>query len=235
MYATIRYFNYRKEVSFTILKTFKNFKNADKYAYECAKDDFGEDVVEGVAEQWVYVNGEIESYTKGDGYDRYVYTVIEIPEPEDDSESESDSESELNSEADLPEFEQDTEFDFVKKTNKYEWGFDLTDFNDENGEDESEESTGAVKFQELLDEFDMELVSINDKGFMWENKGSILMVTANNPLTGEYYNSSRQSEKGYLSYVGVSCDSTKLLQEFINAFRSKASYIKGEANSRDYI
>lgn len=88
MYAAIRYFNYRKEVSFTILKTFNSFKNADKYVYQRAQEDFGKDVVEGVAEQWVYVNGEIEGYTKGDGYDQYVYTVLELPEPEDDTESE---------------------------------------------------------------------------------------------------------------------------------------------------
>lgn len=98
MYAVIRYFNYRKGVSFTILRTFNSLKRADNYALKCAEDDFGKDeVVQGVAERRVDVDEVFDGYTKGDGYDYYVYSVIEILEPEDD---ESDSESEDESDSD---------------------------------------------------------------------------------------------------------------------------------------
>ena len=81
-FAAIRYFNYRKNVSFRILKTFDNLKNAEQYAFNLAKDEFGEELVEGVSEEWVEVNSVLshEGYTKRTGYDQYVYTVIEIPE-----------------------------------------------------------------------------------------------------------------------------------------------------------
>lgn len=96
MYAVIRYFNYRKDISFKILKTFNSLDQADNYALKCAEDDFGEgDVVQGVAERRVYVDEVYDGYTKGDGYDYYVYSVIEIPEAEDD---ESDSASGTSSE-----------------------------------------------------------------------------------------------------------------------------------------
>jgi len=84
MYAVVRYFNYRKDVSFTILKTYNSFKMAIKYALECAQKEFGEDVVAGVSDRKVYIDSEMEGYTRGDGYEEYVYTVLEIPEPEDD-------------------------------------------------------------------------------------------------------------------------------------------------------
>lgn len=92
MYAVIRYFNYRKDISFKILKTFKSLDKADNYALKCAEDEFGEfDVVQGVAEKRVHIDEIFDGYTKGDGYDYYVYGVIEIQKPEDD---ESDSEEE---------------------------------------------------------------------------------------------------------------------------------------------
>jgi hypothetical protein len=246
-FAVIRYFNYRKEVSFTILKTFDSIKNADKYAFKSARDDFGEEVIEGVSERWVYVDSVLShgGYTKGDGYDQYVYTVIEIPEPEYsyDSESESDYNSDEESDEEL-EIE-------VQDNGKYEWGFDLTDFNDyEKAEDD--ETNGAEKFQELLDMFNLKLKIKNESkhyisiesAYTWtnydddwsEDKNALMLVTANNPITGEYMNNKvKDKEVGYLSYVGVTCNSRETLKHFIEEFRAKASYIKGESNFREYI
>jgi len=264
MYAVIRYFNYRKEVSFKILKTFNDFEKADTYALKCAEDDFGEDVVvQGVSEKWVYVDDVMDGYTKGDGYDQFVYTVIEFDEPEDNEQEESSESKEL-----------DTGFDFVKQNEMYEWGFDLTDFNEDDEvepginkkewvknfllnekhdyeepyDSEDEEgidivfeqeykppNKGALKFQELLDKYGLSLVK-EDSGYVWENKENTLQLkTANNPITGEYYNGTRNSEVGYLSYVGISCANTSLLQHVILSFREHATYIKGESNGRDYI
>lgn len=84
MYAVISYFNYRKEVSFSILKTFYSLNKAKKYAFEVANNEYGDEVVEGVSERWVTVSDEvIEGYTTGDGYGTYVFSVIEFDEPED--------------------------------------------------------------------------------------------------------------------------------------------------------
>lgn len=83
MYAVIRYFNYRKNVSFTILKTFNSLEKADEFALKCAENDFGKDVVQGVREKRVYVNEIFDGYTKGDGYDQHVYSVIKFDQPED--------------------------------------------------------------------------------------------------------------------------------------------------------
>lgn len=129
------------------------------------------------------------------------------------------------------EMEMSTDFEFKKgKDGRYEWGFDLTDFN--NDEDEYDEETGATKFKELLDIFDMKQSDDDDLGFVWKNN-QLSMTTGNNPLTGE--GNSHSHERGYLSYVGISCDSTTLLQDFIDEFRKRATYIKEEANRRYYI
>ena len=83
MYGVISYFNNRKNVSFNILKTFKELKSAKEYALEIAENEYGEEnVVEGVNENWVYINDEILGYTKGNGYSKWVYAVIYIPDPE---------------------------------------------------------------------------------------------------------------------------------------------------------
>ena len=138
MYAVVRYFNYRKGVSFTILKTFNSFKIADKYALSLARNDFGKDLVEGVSERWVYVDNEIEEYTGGSGYDNFVYAVMEIPEPADDSDNEDndneDSDDSDNEDSDYY-LESDTKMPFMMNNEgEYEWGLDLTNFNVEHDE-----------------------------------------------------------------------------------------------------
>jgi len=118
--------------------------------------------------------------------------------------------------------------EFIKQENgNYEWGFDLTDFNDEH------ENNGADKFKTLLQDFNLKLVSSEEMGVVWKNK-DMSVVTANNPLTGKYYDKS-ECKRGFLGYVGISCNSSKLLQDFINTFRRMATYIKNESNKRDYI
>ena len=85
MYAVVCYFNYRKDVSFAVLKTFMSLGKADNYALRCAEDEFGStQVVQGVAERWVDVEEVFEGYTYRAGYGYSVYSVIKIPEPEDE-------------------------------------------------------------------------------------------------------------------------------------------------------
>jgi hypothetical protein len=91
MYAVICYLNYRKDVSFSILKTFFSLIKAEKYALECAKEDAkenGDKVIKGVSDKWVDVGDEvIEGYTTGNGYGVFVYSVIKLDDPEDKDEN----------------------------------------------------------------------------------------------------------------------------------------------------
>ena len=110
-------------------------------------------------------------------------------------------------------------------------GFDLTDFKNKG-------------FQKVL-----KGVGIRQKqgeegkssGWEWQGSG-ILIVTGNDPITGEYFSSStgkspvkRKSEKNYASYIGIEGKSELVLKaaELINKY---ASYIKREEpGKRSYI
>ena len=56
-----------------------------------------------------------------------------------------------------------------------------------------------------------------------------------NTYRGERIRFRRSNEKGYLSYVGVSCNSRDVLECFIREFRNNATEIKEESDRRDYI
>jgi hypothetical protein len=124
------------------------------------------------------------------------------------------------------------------------WGFDLTTFNndednyvedEENSDNECVQKSGVVKFQELLDIFNLKFKKEDDLGVQWTNEdNSIILVTANNPITGKHV-FRKDIEKGYLSSIGVSCKSTDDLQNVIDEIRTRATFIKEEANGREYI
>lgn len=89
MYAVIRYFNYRKEVSFNILKIFNSLNKANLYALYIAEKHFGKDnITNDISDRWVYIDNEINDYiyTTGSGYDQFVYSIIEIDNIESDTE-----------------------------------------------------------------------------------------------------------------------------------------------------
>jgi hypothetical protein len=130
----------------------------------------------------------------------------------------------------IEDCDDETKFNFQKKDRYYEWGFDLTDFNEE------DEEIGIRKFKELLNRFNISDKAIETSGFEWRNKDeSIIIVTANNPITGEYIGSCRDNEKGYLSYVGISCEKLDILKLIISEFRIRATFIKDEHNARIFI
>ena len=114
---------------------------------------------------------------------------------------------------------------------KRQHGFDLTDF----------KSNG---FQKVL-----KGVGIRQKkgeegrSSGWEWKGSgILIVTGNDPITGEYFSSStgrspikRKAEKNYASYIGVEGKS-ELVDKAVELIKKYATYIKNEdPKRRSYI
>lgn len=136
--------------------------------------------------------------------------------------------------------EYETGFEIEKQENgMYEWGFDLTNFKESEDEYKRSEGEGVKKFKGLLEKFGMSYKGYTESevGYEWSDREeSIVMVTGNNPITGEYWDTKRrETEKGYLSYVGISCKSREVLQEFIIEFRRRATFIKEESNGRIYI
>lgn len=102
-------------------------------------------------------------------------------------------------------------------------GFDLSDIS-------------AEKWETGMKKFDLDTVAKTDKGWFWTDSNSRnFVVTANNPVSGEYFSGRRQDEKNYASYVGVE-GSSEFVQEFFNWFKENADYIKDEEfGNRGYI
>ena len=108
---------------------------------------------------------------------------------------------------------------------KAQHGFDLTDFK-RNG------------FKQLLKALKIKpKAELDRNGTGWEWKGNgILIITANNPITGEYaVEGRRKNEKDYASYMGVE-GKPELVQQAVELIHKWASYIKNESpGTRDYI
>ena len=115
-----------------------------------------------------------------------------------------------------------------------EHGFDLTDF-----------GKSSNKFKQVLKENNINPKAIRDCKklrtggtyceFNWKGKG-VKLVTANNPITGEYAKSGgRQNEIGYASYMGIEGDSKKV-EKLAKSIKKHASWIKGENKTeREFI
>jgi hypothetical protein len=84
MYLVVKYFNYRKDISLEVLKTFHSFDKANQYTLECAQREFGDkNVVEGVSEKRLELDDEIiDGFTNHTGYSEYVFSILEVPNPE---------------------------------------------------------------------------------------------------------------------------------------------------------
>lgn len=127
----------------------------------------------------------------------------------------------------------DYDFKIKKSINgRYEWGFDLTDFNDYNQRGENKDWNCVQQLINILGpllirKFRLTNYSVN-KGFTWSNDdNSLILITSNHPITGKSCDDAKtEREPGYLGLVGVTCTSAELLEEFIKAFRCCASYIR---------
>ena len=72
----------------------------------------------------------------------------------------------------------------------------------------------------------------NGKNYYWRNK-DIIIITANNPITGQYYAPDRRSpEKNYASYVGIETKDPKDMDRVVKLFKQNTSYRKGESKGR---
>ena len=110
-------------------------------------------------------------------------------------------------------------------------GFDLTDFKNKG-------------FQKVLKDLKIRpkaQLDRNESGWEWKGNG-IIIVTGNNPLTGEYASAvsgkspiKRKLEKNYASYIGVE-GKPDLVAKAVELIKQEASYIKKESpGKRDYI
>ena len=114
---------------------------------------------------------------------------------------------------------------------KRQHGFDLTDFKS-NGFQKVLKGVG-IRPKAQLDR--------NESGWEWKGNG-ILIVTGNNPITGEYASSAsgkspikRKPEKNYASYMGVEGKS-ELVDKAVELIKKYATYIKNEdPRRRSYI
>ena len=113
-----------------------------------------------------------------------------------------------------------------KLTEAKKHGFDLTDFK-RNG---FKQLLKALKIKPKAEHSDK-------SGGSWEWKGNgILIVTGNNPITGEFYNPKlRKNEKDYASYIGIE-GKPELVKQAVELVHKWASYIKNESpGRRNYI
>ena len=72
--------------------------------------------------------------------------------------------------------------------------------------------------------------------YFWRNK-DIIIITANNPITGQYNMKGRRSpEKNYASYVGIETKNPEDMDKVVKLFKQNTSYRKGESKGRrDFI
>ena len=111
-------------------------------------------------------------------------------------------------------------------------GFDLTDF----------KPGGFKKFLKALNipaiaKGSSTGASWSDgRNYFWRNK-DVIIITANNPITGQYYAKGRRSpEKNYASYVGIETKDPKDMDKVVRLFKQNTSYRKGESKGRrDFV
>ena len=74
------------------------------------------------------------------------------------------------------------------------------------------------------------------RNYFWRNK-DIIIITANNPITGQYNTKGRRSpEKNYASYVGIETKDPKQMDRVVKLFKQNTSYRKGESKGRrDFV
>jgi hypothetical protein len=71
-----------------------------------------------------------------------------------------------------------------------------------------------------------------ESGWEWKNN-DIIIVTGNNPITGEYFRGNRENEPGYASYIGLTgnADKVKKAADYIRKFDPKDE----SPGNRDFI
>jgi len=103
-------------------------------------------------------------------------------------------------------------------------GFDLTSFET------------VQNWQYVADQLGLKPSVGGENGaFVWENQRGLIVVTGNNPATGQYRSAGRDPEPGYASYIGIEGPDDEV-QEAAFLIRNTAIFIKGESpGTRSFI
>lgn len=100
MYAVVLYYNYGKDMYFTVLKTFNLLKNAEKYALSVAEKKYGKELVrvrvKDEEEASHVIEEVIDGYIVDNGCGSDIYTIIKMDKPEDKDEENNQQENECN-------------------------------------------------------------------------------------------------------------------------------------------
>lgn len=106
------------------------------------------------------------------------------------------------------------------KSSMKEHGFDLTDFNTYQG------------WQYVCDVSRLSLINRDPRGaFVWGNDTGLIVVTGNNPDTGEYREFNvRPRQPGYASYIGIEGPAAEV-DSFVALIHQHANF-KGESIGR---
>lgn len=104
-------------------------------------------------------------------------------------------------------------------------GFDLTDMD-------------VDDFRAFLGKFNLPAnpVKFDTKakyGFHWESK-DLLLVTGNNPITGENMYKNRQAEVGFLSYVGLE-GNPLVVKKAVEFIKRNGDYKDESVGTREFI
>lgn len=122
------------------------------------------------------------------------------------------------------QFEKMVESHLLPKPPEENWGFDLSVCSPDN----------FTKVLSIMGATPDGMVRSPEGYFEWYGDFGVV-VTGNNPYTGEYMRAGRDPEVGYCSYVGISGDK-EAVRAAADAFRSLAGYTKDESpHSRDFI
>ena len=111
-------------------------------------------------------------------------------------------------------------------------GFDLTDFKPRG----FEKFLTALGIPKIAKGSSTGASWSDGRSFFWRNK-DIIIITGNNPITGQYRDKGRRDpEKNYASYVGIETKDPKDMDRVVKLFKQNTSYRKGESRGRrDFI
>ena len=111
-------------------------------------------------------------------------------------------------------------------------GFDLTDFKPRG----FEKFLTALGIPKIAKGSSTGASWSDGKSFYWRNK-DIIIITGNNPITGQYRDKGRRDpEKNYASYVGIETRNPEDMDNVVKLFKQNTSYRKGESRGRrDFI
>ena len=107
-------------------------------------------------------------------------------------------------------------------------GFDLTDFKPRG----FEKFLTALGIPKVAKGSSTGASWSDGKSFYWRNK-DIIIITGNNPITGQYRDEGRRSpEKNYASYVGIETKNPEDINKVVKLLKQNTSYRKGESKGK---